>query len=166
MKGPFVALSAIGAAVAAQAAYYYSRLPDPMASHFGFDGDPDGWSSRASFFAVYVAVLVLAGGVPLALALFLPRLPDRAINLPNKGHWLMAPRRAATLAYVQRQIGWSAAGVLGLVVLTTQEVLRANLAAGGRLETARLGWLLGLFVCFAAIAPIRLYLRFRNVPAS
>ncbi len=36
--------AAVGAAV-------YSRLPETMATHWGFDGTPDGWSSRA--FAVF-----------------------------------------------------------------------------------------------------------------
>ena len=27
-------------------ALVYSRLPETMATHFGLDGTPDGWSSR------------------------------------------------------------------------------------------------------------------------
>ncbi len=44
--------AAVGAAV-------YSRLPETMATHWGFDGQPNGWSSRA--FTVFGLPALLAG---------------------------------------------------------------------------------------------------------
>ena len=37
----------------------WDRLPDPMATHFSFSNEPDGWSSRA--FAVFGMPLLLLG---------------------------------------------------------------------------------------------------------
>ena len=37
----------------------YSRLPDSIATHFGVDGQPDGWSSKA--FAVFGLPAIIAG---------------------------------------------------------------------------------------------------------
>ena len=51
MKGPSIAFLLLVALVSAQVAHYYPLLPDPMASHFGLDGAPNGWSSRVTFFA-------------------------------------------------------------------------------------------------------------------
>jgi len=46
MRGASAAFLLLVAAAIAQVAHYYAKLPDPMASHFGFDGFADGWSSR------------------------------------------------------------------------------------------------------------------------
>ena len=46
MRGASAAFLLLVAAAIAQVAPYYAKLPDPMASHFGFDGFADGWSSR------------------------------------------------------------------------------------------------------------------------
>ena len=40
-------------------AILYSRLPDSIATHFGVDGQPDGWSSKA--FAVFGLPAIIAG---------------------------------------------------------------------------------------------------------
>lgn len=164
MRGPAVAVLLLVGAVIAQVAHYYAKLPDPMASHFGFDGFPDGWSSRATFFTIYLGALLPTAGALFALAVLLTRLPDRAINLPNKGYWLSAERRGGTLGYVQGAIGWCSVGVFLFMLLGTQLVIRANLAGGGRLESGKLGWLLGLFACWVVLTPARIYLRLSRIP--
>ena len=40
-------------------ALVYDRLPETMATHWGIDGQPDGWSSRA--FAVFGMPAFIAG---------------------------------------------------------------------------------------------------------
>ncbi len=164
MKGPSAALLVLVVVAVAQVAYYYAKLPDPMAAHFGFDGFPDGWSSRVVFFAIDVGALILSVGALFALACFLSRLPDRAINLPNRDYWLSGHRRAESLGFVQRQIGWCAVGVLLFMLLGTQLVIEANLSGAGRLESGRLGWLAGMFVFFVALVPARIYLRMSKIP--
>ncbi len=42
----------------AQAIYYFPVMPDPMASHFGFNGEANGWMSKNGFF-VFEALLFL-----------------------------------------------------------------------------------------------------------
>lgn len=48
MASTIVFLLLIIAAVG-QSVYYYPRLPDKMASHFDFDGRPDGWMNKGAF---------------------------------------------------------------------------------------------------------------------
>lgn len=166
MKGASLAFLILAALVVAQIAHYYPLLPDPMASHFGLDGAPDGWSSRAVFFVIDAACLLLTAGALFVLAGLLKRLPDRAINLPNRDYWLSAERRAGTLEYLQGMIGWCAVGVLLVLLLGTQLVIRANLAAGGRLESGRLGWVLALFGFWIVLMPVRAYLRLSRLPGG
>lgn len=60
-----------------------------MASHFEFDGFPDGWSSRVAFFTIYLGALLLAAGAlfacwvvltPARICLRLSRLPGIQSN--------------------------------------------------------------------------------------
>ena len=44
-----------------QMVYFWPRMPERMASHFGISGKPDGWMSRKPFFWVYGVTLVVLG---------------------------------------------------------------------------------------------------------
>jgi len=160
MKTPSLIVALLLVVAAAQGVHVYHRLPDPMASHFDLDGQPDGWASKAAFFNGYLGVVVLAQFVILGLAILVGRMPDRLLNLPNRDHWLMPERRAATLAYVQRQMAWSAVAVTILLVVSLQLVIRANLSDGGRLATGWLWLLLALFVAVMLAVPFRIVTRF------
>lgn len=164
MKGASIAFLLLVALVVLQIAHYYPRVPDPMASHFVLDGSPNGWSSRVSFFAIYLATLLLPAGILFLLAGLLKRMPDRAISLPNREYWLSNDRRDETLGYLQGAIGWCSIGVLLFLILGTQLVIRANLAPGGRLESGKLGWIAALFVVWVVQTPVRIYVRLSRVP--
>lgn len=63
-------------------------LPAEVASHWGLDGEPDGWSSRTT--AVYVLPLIGLGIA--ALLAFLPRTDPRQKNVELHAgtYWLVA----------------------------------------------------------------------------
>lgn len=164
LKGASIAFLILMALVVLQIAHYYPRVPDPMASHFVLDGSPNGWSSRAAFFAIYLGSLVLTAGVLFLLAGLLKRMPDRAVSLPNRDHWLSSDRRDGTLGYLQGAIAWCAIGVLLFLVLGTQLVIRANLTAGGHLESRKLGWIAALLVLWIVQTPLRVYVRMSKIP--
>ncbi len=160
MKAPVLIAALLFALALAQCLYYYGQLPDPMASHFGAGGQANAWSSRVEFFSVYLGVTLFTQIVILGLAFLLVRIPDRLFNLPNRDYWLMPERRQATLAYIQRQMGWSAAAVMVLMLVSLQLVIRANLSGGGQMETGWLWPLLGLFIAAMLAIPIRIVKRF------
>ena len=76
-------------------AHYLPLVPDPMASHFGLSGRPNGWSSHFRMIAG-LTVLVLVFAAIFAVTFFFSRVPDRLISLPNKTYWLAPERREAT----------------------------------------------------------------------
>ena len=81
--------AAVGAAV-------YSRLPETMATHWGFDGQPNGWSSRA--FAVFGLPALLAG-LNLLMYFGLNADPKRQnMNATLRGISLWTPAAVAVLA--------------------------------------------------------------------
>ena len=81
--------AAVGAAV-------YSRLPETMATHWGFDGQPNGWSSRA--FTVFGLPALLAG-LNLLMYFGLNADPKRQnMNATLRGISLWTPAAVAVLA--------------------------------------------------------------------
>jgi uncharacterized membrane protein len=74
----------------------YPELPDPMASNFGGDGSPGGWSSKRSFMIIYaVSMAFWLGGLLAApfLAANARQNFDEAtrVCLRDTVGWLMLP---------------------------------------------------------------------------
>ena len=79
-------------------------LPDTVASHFDVRGEPDSWMTRSTFLAVMALVHAVTAVSVGGVGLWLPKVNDTWINLPNKDHWLAPERRDATLADVARLV--------------------------------------------------------------
>ncbi len=144
-----------------QSLYYVPLLPDPLASHFTGDGVPNGWSSPLGFAAVYLAVVALHWLLFAWLPRFLPRLPERRINLPNKDYWLAPARRAKTLARLGELLGWFGVASLLLALVVVQMVVLANLDPPPRLSPGIL-WVLVAYFVFVAVWLLRVVLSFRR----
>ena len=151
--------------LAAYHAWHLSQvLPPRVASHFDAAGVANGWMERDAFVMVYAGVIALMTVMFLGIGL-MERLPDSAINLPNKPYWLDPSRRAATFAWMR---GWSSlfgAGTLALMVGIMQLAANVNL---GEAETLgdRAWVLLGGFVAFAVALSVLMILRFAQKPAG
>ncbi len=84
----------------AQNAWYWSQLPEQVATHFDLNGKPDAWMSKTP------AVLMMCFfqlGLPLFLlgtSTLTSWLPSSMINIPHRDYWLHPERRVSTLAFV------------------------------------------------------------------
>ncbi len=102
------------------------KLPQLVATHFGFAGDADAWMGRTTY-------LIFMAGFGLTFPLLLPavglalgRLPIRAIKIPHREVWLAPGRRDATLAYFRRQMAWLGVLELAFVIVMHLLVVEAN----------------------------------------
>ena len=75
---------------------FWSHLPDPLASHFGFSGTPNGSMARSSAFAVTWAVAVVPS-LCVTAAVLRSRRPDRAGGLVALGVLVGAAGAAASI---------------------------------------------------------------------
>src|SRR5688572_32706215 len=98
-------LSSLGYAV-----YAYLDGPEVVAVHYGVQGLPDRWGSRADLLAIQVGLAALCSTLFLVPVLF-RRLPPSLLNLPHKEHWLAPAHRGEATAKVAL---W--ANTLGTVV--------------------------------------------------
>lgn len=148
------------AAAAAHLAYYYPRLPDVVASHFGPGGQPDDWSSKRTYTTVILAITGFLAITFAGMGVFLRRLPDSLINFPNRDHWLAPSRRDESLAAFVRMLHGFGAATIALLIAMNQLVFDANLRPPARLGAA--SWLLiAAYLAFTVLWTIVLYRRFR-----
>ena len=92
---------AIFAAGAAYLAAIYPALPDRIATHLDFYGNPDGWGSKQSFALIMCGVF---GGINLLMLVVVPLLmrivPGSMMNFPTrrmKEYWNATPERINTV---------------------------------------------------------------------
>lgn len=116
-------------------AFYYSHLPDTVASHFNINNTADGWMSKKSFLIVQLATTVVLSGMFLLITYFTPKFPNSIINLPNKEYWLNTERREESLKIFQRFIYWFGSLTLLFLTLVFQEVYLVNMNSGTRISS-------------------------------
>ena len=137
-----------------QLLYYYPQLPERIASHFNFRGEPDGWMSKDAFYVFELGLLAFLLGLFFCISYFLPKMPRRLINLPNKDYWLAPERRAETLRIVRNKMETFQIPLLALLVSINQLTIRANLS-GENLSPA--SWfVVGAFVIYTFVWGFRL----------
>ena len=153
------------AAAAGHLAYYYPRLPDTVASHFGASGQPNDWSSKGTYTIVILAITGVLALTFLGIGALLRRLPDDMINFPNRDYWLAPARRDESLEAFARMLHGFGAATIALLIAMNHLVFDANLRPPVRLGAA--SWLLiAVYLAFAACWTIMLYRRFRVDTAS
>lgn len=150
------------AGVAGHLIYYYPRLPDTVASHFGASGRPDGWSSKETYSVIIIAIAGVLALMFLGIGPFIRRLPNDMINFPNRDYWLAPERRDASLAAFARMVHGIGIATLALLIGINQLVFNANLNPPANLGAA--AWvLLGAYLSFVSLWTIRLFRQFRVV---
>ncbi|HEX3169478.1 MAG TPA: hypothetical protein VHQ88_02810, partial [Burkholderiales bacterium] len=80
--------------VIASTAYVYltsASLPDPLASHFAFDGHADNRMSRAAYQAMMTAMTLLIPLIVVVMQVWVPRIFTRFISIPRRDYWLKTP---------------------------------------------------------------------------
>jgi serine/threonine-protein kinase len=137
------------------------QLPERVATHFGFNGYPDRWSTRSS------AIALMGGfglGLPLLMVAFafaVRFIPDNLFNMPNREYWLAPERRQATFAFFSRQMVWLACLLVCFMAGLNWLTIQANISTPVRMPTGLLFWILGGFLAALAIWIVTFLNRFR-----
>ena len=131
---------------AVECVYVYPRLPDPMASNFGGDGTPGGWSSKRSFVIIHSVSMAFWLGMAIAT----PFLASRSRQDFDD----------STRRWLRDTIGWFLLASLGFSAWVAHLVYEANLGSG------RLGqsfvWALAVYMAYVAWWTVRLVRRVRR----
>ena len=133
-KHLFLCLICLVILALAETVYYTPRLPETVASHFGGDGRPDGWSSKAGFLWAFWIMFGSMSAMFGAIWFFVPRVPDSLVNLPDKEYWLAPERRARTHEHIRSLILELGVATLIFMAFCQHQVLRFNLGQSERIE--------------------------------
>jgi serine/threonine-protein kinase len=98
----------------------------PMATHFGMNGQPNGWMSRSVATLFQCVLQAVMPFVFIGIAWTLPRFPNSMINLPNKEYWLAPERRAATLGHMTNMLMGISLAVSIFIAVIAHLVFDAN----------------------------------------
>lgn len=148
----------------AQAAFYFGRLPDRVATHFDIQGNADGWSGRRA------ATLMMLGfqcGMPLfilAMGKLASRMPESMLNIPDKEYWMHPDRKAYALQVTADYLTWIAVLVALFIAVLNHLTFLANRDSA----PLRLGWFAAammLFLLTVLVLTIRMVLHFKIRPA-
>jgi uncharacterized membrane protein len=120
-------------------------MPDTVATHFGWGGTENGWSSRAGYAAMSLAIDAFLLAVFIGSGWLTRRVPSRFLNVPNRDYWCLAENRGT----LEQKTTWMMAlyGVLLFAFLFGVKllVLLANRSVPVRLNEAAFFTLLGVF---------------------
>jgi uncharacterized membrane protein len=89
--------------------------PAQMASHFNFQGNPDGFMPKAQFFVSQLQVTLVVIGLALGLQILVLITPVKWINTPNREYWL-APEHRDEIIENMSSFGFALFGIVLLVV--------------------------------------------------
>ena len=136
------------------------RLPLKLATHFRFDGAPDGWMARDSH---VLGTLALGLGLPvLILGIFaaLRAFNGAGCNIPHRDYWLAPERRAATMNFILRMGIWLACLMVLFPAAMHLAVLRANSRIPVALPAMEFALMIAPFVAGVALWIASLLRRF------
>lgn len=148
---------------------YWARLPDQVASHFGFRGQPNDWMSKGAFVAINIVLQIGIAAMMFGFGKLTKVLPASMINIPNREYWLADERREQTLAETESMLGWIAAGSAVFLLVIFWLVFDANMGEEKAINPtvfwiATVAFMVGLLVyCFSKIAK---YYRIPTVNAA
>lgn len=130
-----------------QVVYFYPRLPETMASRFGFGGQPVGWMSKLDF-------CILAAAMPIGISILFAGIPVVCLKmLPGQDGDKAAGQNPATrqlaMGMLNFMFGCGVATVL-LMVVIMHMAMRANLTGS---PVLRYAWL-AVVAYFVVLAPL------------
>ena len=160
-----VIFSLLVVAALAQAGWQHGRLPERVASHFGFDGRADGWMTRDELVASQAGLVLCLAALIGGLARFTSKVPDRFINLPHREHWLAPGRRAETFGWLERLLLGLGSLLLLFFGWLFQQTFEANLLPEPRLSLQLLPLMVSLFVFTTGLVTMLMF-RFRLPPGA
>lgn len=157
-------LGALSLAAIGQNVYYWTQLPERVATHFGADGQPNAWMDRTS--ATFL-MLTVQLGLPwflVGIGRLTRSIPAALVNIPNREYWLKGDRRDASLAFVQHFVTVIAVASSLFMIAINHLTFVANMRSEG-LNLQAMILLLVLYLIGVAVMVASMWKRFR-IPAT
>jgi len=149
-----------------QGVRFYPLLPERMASHFGYDGTPNGWQPKDEFFLLMLLAVGLTFGVSFLVPRLIAALPDNRINLPHKAYWLAPARREETFRFIAAQMAWFGCAILFIILFGAFLAMRANLSPDRHFDNDTMIKLMAAFLFVTVLWIVHFLRHFYRLPAD
>lgn len=151
----------------AAVAVVFFAMPEKVAVHFNFAGDPNAWGSR-------LTLTLISALVPIPIFLLfwfggslMVRIPAAAINLPNKDYWLSDAMKPTTRAILDRMLAEMGSVLFLLWLVMYLMIVKANTASPPTgIQSPFLRTALALFILFSLLWCVKFFLVFRRPTAA
>jgi len=144
----------------------YVLMPDQVASHFGADGRPDGWSTKGFFTVMMVVVDVFLFAMFYWSPLFFDRVDRRFISLPNRDYWLADERFPAAVRKLSAAMAEFGMATFYLMIYAKISTIQANRAADPDLHAGVFVFAVFAYLVYTVIWCVRLISAFRLPPGE
>jgi uncharacterized membrane protein len=138
------------------------ELPDRVATHFDFSGQPNGWMSRSASQQSMLAFGLIFPFFVVGICFMVRFLPASLINVPNREYWLAPERREETQSYLFWHSIWFACLTVCFVASLQYSILRANQQTPPHMDSSFLLGSTGLFLGGTAVWVLVLFRHFRR----
>ena len=146
------------------ALYFYHCLPAQVAQHFGPSGQPDAWGSKMEFLIVYLGAIAVLAATFICAGVAISKVPDSAINLPNKDYWLAPERRQQTLDHMYSYLLWFGSLTTVFLIDVFHQAFKVQLGKTTKLDHI---WVsLEVFLTVTAVWCIALFRKFRKTESQ
>ncbi|MFM7165162.1 MAG: DUF1648 domain-containing protein [Planctomycetaceae bacterium] len=147
-----------------QHSWYWYRLPESVATHFGPGGQADNWMPRLQAVLVQAGFQVVFPFVMLLLGRLTYVLPVSMINIPWREYWLQEDRRSDSLAWMSGMLSWISVGMSLLMLVLSHLTFQANMTRQP-LQMVPFFCLLGMFMTFVFSMVLLSFRRFSRPPS-
>jgi hypothetical protein len=142
--------------------HYYPMLPEKMATHFGVDGQPNGWMSKDQFAFFYIGFLIVVSGAFAVTGALATKLPDRMFRIPNKSYWFAPERAEETRKGLGRDLTFIGLFIGAFLIGIHHSLIDMALKDVQKLDTTLLLAWVGFLFTGMGLFIIRQFLRFRK----
>lgn len=144
----------------------YSKLPQRIAVHFGYDGKPNGWAPKDGLLWTTLIVLVIVTLTTLGIPRLITAVSGDRMNLPHRAYWLASERRQETMGFLEAQSTWFGCAVLLLLYTAFQLAMNANLSPDAHFDSRTMWTALVVFFFVVVAWMIHFLQHFYRVPEN
>ncbi len=141
-----------------------NQLPEQVATHFNFAGEPNGWMSRQAHLWFMGVTGLLLPLLMIGVFAALRRLPVSLINVPHRDYWLAPERQADSFQYMFHHSLWLAAMMVAFLLGLNWLVVVANQRQPAQLSTPLVLTLGGCFLVGVVVWVVGLVRHFHRPP--
>lgn len=142
------------------AAYFYNRLPQQVASHFDAQGRANGWSTKQELVGLSIGISLFITVLLAPMTLIAYYAPAAFVNVPNKDYWFAPEREADSRRAIADWLLWFTAATLWFLALIFHKAMAANLRQPPEMPSP--WWIIGTFLAIITAMVVQLFLRFRR----